>query len=244
MFNNDVSREMLEEILNQDAIIACREGNVDSLSELLLKKNKVVCNFANYNDYFDTLCELGNLPLIKWFIENFSTELNFQSDSYNFLKSAAQYGHVHVVDYLITSEKEIGSLSDYYNIAFQSACMSNQLEIIDYFLHKAIKENKTNINDSKPVQQYLEEGLYYSSANNNRTVLEHFIITWDMKLKNGLEDFLKHYPGIPVEGVDSIDNLYAKHDLYKKLNTEINANNMNTEINNNSIVTKIVKKKI
>lgn len=223
MFNNiDYSKKSEDEI-DLAVINACEAENLPLLSYLLLNEKKHLAKVENYDDYFSILCGIGNLPMVKWMVEHCGKEINFESDNYNFLKQAAQYGSIEVLDYLLNDQevKELGDLSCYRNGAYQYACTNCELEIIDYLIHALIKDNKNNPNLANELQTDLESGLYYASLSKDYSAIEHFIINWDIQLEEGVEQFLERLPYDNTDGRDMVKNVYEKRELYKKINHTI-----------------------
>lgn len=231
-----------EENLDTEVVNACSAQNYDLVKYLLkAQEKKKVCEFADYNTYFYMVCSNGDLPMVQWFVENYSQSLSSEyskgREGKAFLE-ACKYGHIEVVNYLLNNEtvKNIGDFSKHTEKGFESACINENIEIINYLLHDNIKRNPSKMNPGI-LDKELKTGLYYAALYNNHSMTELFIIDWNIQFDKGIEDYLHNLPNnIIIDAKTNIKNLYEKRELYKKLNHEVD----NIENNN----TNIIKKKI
>lgn len=93
-------------------------------------------------------CEQGNLALIKRLLEDKELNIDIHYTEDCFLCTAALYGHLEVVKYLLNSPtlKENCNINDYDGKAFIYACGEQKVEIVKYLLTSHDLKEKLNLN--------------------------------------------------------------------------------------------------
>lgn len=136
----------------------CEEGN--------LKKVKKDLKDPNINIHFDNEAGLkaaikaGHLEIVKYLI--CSPQLNEHAHVWDgkgsLLLSAAQYGHVEILEFLSQHYTDDASLPEniLHNI-LETAATHNRINILQYYYDK----DPTSVTNSKTLHAIMEKGIYY-----------------------------------------------------------------------------------
>ena len=126
-----------ETIYNELLSESCRQGDLTLVKEALDKG-------ADINDNaLDNACFYGYVEIVKYLVEH---GVNIHSTYEYALCIASENGHLEVVKYLIEIQKstqDIEHFEEEFRLAFDTACMAGQLELVKYFIENGInlKEN-------------------------------------------------------------------------------------------------------
>lgn len=170
--------------------------------------------FKKYRSYtkealsFEILesCENGDLKTVKYLSKHPKIDnANIKNISDNPLETACKYGHLGIVEYLLTSPetKSIYNVNDNNSLCFKNACKYGHLEIVKYLLTSPDLKEHSNINDDD------DYGIRWACKNEHLEVVKYLLTSSDLK---------KH------------SNIYAKRDTAFKWLYENWTENKNNEI--------------
>ena len=234
--NNDISKvsHVLKEIIDQknkfeESLIAgymhaCEYNNVEILKlldrnvfyreiyEKRLEKNEIRA--------VTTCCERNTLDVLKYLVNTrrYDYDIDFKKSERSYesmLCTAAQRGHLEIVDYLLTTTDTMNIAQYDDEGAYHSACYYDKLEVVKYLLSspRLKKHIDKSIDDDR---------AFYIACNAdtgiNIPLLEYLIIDEDLQMTSHMEDYLKLSPSKKSIVIYSI---FAKKQLNEKLKTTL-----------------------
>ena len=105
-------------------------GRVDLL-EFLIDNTRIKSIYLEIKPIIQKACSVGNVAVMKWFLENFGEEINDNSKTY--YKVAACYGHINLLE--LMQENNISILPEQIeSILYKYFC--NKIPVIYEYLHE------------------------------------------------------------------------------------------------------------
>lgn len=230
--NNDISKvsHVLKEIVDQknkfeESLIAgymhaCEYNNVEILKlldrnvfyreiyEKRLEKNEIRA--------VTTCCERNTLDVLKYLVNTrrYDYDIDFKKSERSYesmLCTAAQRGHLEIVDYLLTTTDTINIARYDDEDAYHSACYYGNLEVVKYLLSspKLTKHIDKSVDSDR---------AFYLACNDTKGIniplLEYLIIDKNLEMTSNIENYLKLSPS---KNSIVIYSIFEKKQLNEKL---------------------------
>lgn len=212
---------------------ACTLGDLDTVSYLLENKKSRFIKLS-VEDVFNNLCRNGHLHIIKYLLT--SPNLKDFHDTHtkytSWIAPTCQRGYLDIIQYLFTSP-ELKNHPDIHtnnDVALRSACEFYQFNIVDFLISS--QDFKKNLN------LHAEKDLLFKTVfgNQNEKVMKYLIFDLNMEKTDEIRNHMfekkidprygsgpQYYITIPIEFIESVDNMFKVRDLNNKMQEDLNA---------------------
>jgi hypothetical protein len=168
----------------------------------------------------------ADLELVRSIFKNpnLSIEIDL-SQSSGPLSLASTYGHLDIVQYLMTS-KDINKYTDINSrnfLGFEMACMNGWLEIVKYLT------SSTDLTTHIELETIQEVGFMTCLRNNKIDILKYFIFDLNFQKDKFINNYLRQHPN------DEVDKMFKIKHLHSNLKIETNSISNNKDIKPNKI---------